>query len=840
MAEPALELFETVRRDVRHAARALRRSPVFTLVAAATLAVGIGAAIAVWSVLDAVVLRPLAYPEPDRLVSVLHPATVPGMGESRWGLSAAGYFHFSDRGRTLADLGAYVTGEATITGDGDAETVRTGRVTHTLLPILGAQPAAGRLLLPDDDVPGAAPVALLGYDLWQRRYGGDPGIVGQRIQLHGGAVEIVGVTARGFNLPRPGPFAGSAELATFRVDLWFPLRLNPAAPALNSHPYSGIGRLAPGASAADAQRELAALTSRFPDEFPSVYSAAYLDEYGFGVEVSPLRDSLLGPTIPRMLWLILGAVVLVLAIALANVGNLFLVRSETRAKEVAIRAALGASRSRLVGHALAESLLLAALGGLGAVVIAAGGLQALVRLAPRDVPRLGDVHLNGEGLVLAIGVALAAGLAFAAIPMLRHAARAARLREGTRGAGGSGASRGVRDGLVVVQVAMALVLLVGAGLMVRSFAALRGVHPGLEASGVSTFELLLPRDRYPDDARTAQFHRTLQERIAAVPGVRQVGATTVLPLRDMGTACRMVFRPDLAYPAGEEPPCVPTPKVTPGFFQALGIPVRGRIPEWRDAEPGRGVAVVTAELAQRLWPGQDPLGRTINSSGSGPDAPVYRIVGVVHGLRGAGLDAAATEAVFYPPVAAGDDGWWSPMRRTTYVVSASPVAGAGLAASVRQAVRDLDDRVAVANPMAMEDVLSRSTARVSFILTLMGVAAGIAMLLSAVGLYGVVSYLVSQRRGEIGIRMALGARETQVARMILMQSVRLAVAGAAIGLVAAVAGTRLMRALLYEVSPTDPLIFAAVAGVVLVIAIAASIGPAWRAARIPPAEVLGE
>ncbi len=261
-------------REVRHAARALRRSPVFTIVAATTLAVGIGATIAVWTILDAVVLRPLAYPRPDRLVSVLHPATVPGMGESRWGLSSVGYFYFASRSRTLADLGAYATGEATITGEGDAESVRTGRVTHTLVQILGAQTAVGRLLLPDDDAPGAAPVAMIGYDLWQRRYGGDPGIVGREIQLHGGAVQIVGVTARGFNLPRPGPFAGSAELATFRVDLWFPLRLNPAAPALNSHPYSGIARLAPGASAEDARLELAVLTSRLPDEFPSVYSAA--------------------------------------------------------------------------------------------------------------------------------------------------------------------------------------------------------------------------------------------------------------------------------------------------------------------------------------------------------------------------------------------------------------------------------------------------------------------------------------------------------------------------------------------------------------------------------------
>jgi predicted permease len=531
-------------------------------------------------------------------------------------------------------------------------------------------------------------------------------------------------------------------------------------------------------------------------------------------------------------------VLLLLVTAFANVGNLFLIRSATRAREVGIRAALGATRARLAGHALSESLLLAAVAGVGAVAIAGGGLQMLVRFAPRDVPRLADAHLHGTAVAVAFGAALLAGLVFASIPVLRHSVRATRLRSGTRGAGTSGVSRALRDGLVITQVALALVLLVGAGLMLRSFTALTAVHPGLQAQGVSTFELLLPRDGYPDDARTAQFHRTLHARLAAVPGVRRVGATTVLPMRDMETACRMVFRPDEPYAAGLEAPCVPTPKVTPGFFEALGMRVRGRIPEWRDAVPGHGVAVVTAELAERLWPGQEALGRTINSSGSGVNAPTYEVVGIVHGLRGAGFDAPATEAVFYPPVAAADDAWWSPMRRTTYVISASPAGREGLIEAVRQAVAGIDARVAVANPMRMEAVLQRSTARQSFILMLLGAASGLALLLAAVGLYGVVSYLVSQRRGEIGIRMALGARVSQVAGMVMMHSVRLAIIGAAIGVAAALAGARFMRAMLFEVSPTDPLIYVAVAAAMLLIAAAASVGPARRAARVAPADAL--
>jgi predicted permease len=833
-----IELADTVRREVRQAARALLRSPVFTIVALVTLALGIGATTAVYAILDAVVLRPLPYAEPERLVSVLHPATVPGTGDSKWGMSSAGYFFFARENRTLSDLGVYVTGESTITGDGTAEVVRTGRLTHNLFTILGARPAAGRLLLPDDDVRGAPSVVVLGWDLWQGRYGGDRDVVGREIQLSFGPATVIGVTERGFNLPRPGAFASATDLAGFRVDLWMPLQLNPAARAVNSHPYSGIGRLAPGATAEDAQRDLAALTRRLPDEHPSAYSALFMNDYRFGMAVEPLRESLLGPTIPRMLWIILGAVALVFIIAFANVGNLFLVRAEARAREVAIRTALGAARTRLAAHALAESLLLTTIAGAAAVAIAAGGLGLLVRLAPRDVPRLAEAALSPSALMLAVALTLLSGITFGLIPILRGAAGSSRLREGARGSSASRGQRATRNALVITQVALALVLLTGAGLMVRSFAHLMDVRPGIDPAGVLTFDLVLPSDGYGDDARAAEFHRQFQERLGGLPGVTAVGATTHLPLRNFGTTCTLVFRPDEPFPPGLEPPCVATPQVTPGFFDALGMTVQGESSEWSDIMRRHGVAVVTGALAQRLWPGQEAIGKTINSNGSGPDVPIYRVIGVIPEFRGAGLDQPPTEAVFYPPMSSSDGRWWNPMRGATYAVRTAGGEPTQLMAAIRSAAREMDERVALANPMTMDAVMSRSMARVSFILLLMGLAAAIALLLSAVGLYGVVSYLVSQRRGEIGIRMALGARVPQVAAMVMMQSVRLAILGALIGLAGAFAGTRLMRALLFEVSPTDPVIFSAVAASVLLIAAIASIGPARRAARIPPADAL--
>ncbi|HKG94601.1 MAG TPA: ABC transporter permease [Gemmatimonadaceae bacterium] len=827
-------------RETRRALRSLRRSPSFSLIAFVTLALGLGATTAIYTILEAVVLRPLPYRGAESLVSVMHPTTVPGTGESKWGMSAAGYFYFKRQNRTLADLAGYTTGYTTVAGragEGEAERVRYGGVTASVFGVLRARPAVGRLILPDDDRPGAATVAVLDYDFWRRRYGGDPAVVGRTVETSAGPVQVVGVAERGLNLPKPGPFEAANDLAGFHVDMWIPLQLDDTARAVNSHQYSGIARLEPGVRADEAQADLAALTRRLPELFPSAYSQGFMDEYHFRMGVIPLRDEVLGERITRTLWVLFAAVGLVLVIACANVANLFLVRMETRRRESAVRSALGADRAQMAVHYLAESLLLTATAGAAGVAVAWGALRLMLALAPGDIPRLGEVGLSWTAVAFAAALSIGAGLVFGLFP-LQARVDMATLREGSRGLSASPRRRAVRDGLVVAQVALALMLLAGAGLMIRSFARLRGVQPGLDARGVLVFTVAIPGSKYKTSDDAAAFHRDFQARLAALPGVQEVGATTGLPLRDFGAGCAVVFREGRPYAPGEEAPCVAVPKATPGFFRALGIQVQGRAPDWSDVASRSGAIVVTKALADRLWPGEDPIGKGLNSGGMGPNVGWYRVVGVVPSLHAAGLDKPPTEMVFYPSVATPGTYLWGAMRGATYVLRTSSAQPTALVPSVRRLLSEIDPQVPLVNPGPMTGVVERSMARASFIMTLLSVAAGMALLLSAVGVYGVISYVVAQRRAEIGVRIALGARLSQVARLVVMQSVRLAVAGIAIGLAGALAGTRAIRSLLFEVSPTDPLVLAAVALVLLAIAVAASFAPARRAAGVNPVEAL--
>jgi putative ABC transport system permease protein len=533
-----------------------------------------------------------------------------------------------------------------------------------------------------------------------------------------------------------------------------------------------------------------------------------------------------------------GAVGVVLLIACANVANLFLVRAESRRRESAVRAALGATRSQMVAHHLVESLMVALAAGALGVGCAIVLLRALVAIAPSDLPRLAEVGVHWTAIALGLALSIVAGIVFGLYPALRKIDTES-LREGSRGLSASPRQRAVRNGLVVAQVALALVLLAAAGLMARSFGALRAVRPGLDPSGVLAFSIALPGTKYRTMEESAAFHRELQSRLAALPGVREVGAATGIPLRDMGAGCAVVFREGRPYGPDEEAPCVQVPRVTPGFFAALGIPVQGRAPEWRDVDAGTGAVVVTKALADRLWPGEDPIGKGMNSNGPNvTESGFYRVVGVVPELRAAGLDKAPTEVVFYPVVQLPRTWLWGPVRGPTYVVRTGLDDPAALTGSVRRVLAELDPQVPLANVTTMEEVVTRSMSRVSFIMLLLGVASAIALLLSAVGIYGVISYLVGQRRGEIGVRIALGAPASQVATMIVGQSLRLALAGIAIGLLAALAGTRVLRSLLFEVSPTDPVVLAAVAALLVALAALSSFAPARRAARVDPIEAL--
>jgi len=832
-----MDVLDASRRELRQGARALARTPAFSLVALATLALGLGATAAIFAVLDAVVLRPLPYPEPDRLVSIMHPVSGKAVTSDKpWGVSPAGYFYFRREAHSLAASGIYLTTTLAVRSPGGAERVQAGAVTASLFDVLGARAAAGRLLDAADDVPNGPAVVVLGYGYWQRSFGGNPSIVGRTIDVEGVPRLVIGVAARGADLPMPSAFASQADLAGLAVELWVPLQLDPAARPVNTHPYSMLARLEPGATIADAQRELAALTNRLPEIAPSAYSAAFMQQYHFGMAVTPLKEQVLGST-ARVLWVVFAAVGLVLLIAAANVTNLFLVRLEARRREAAVRSALGAGRSHLAVHYLAEALLLTTSAGAAALVLAWAGLHVFVALAPASIPRVASVAFGWPTAAVTAGLSIVLGVAFGLAPLTTvGGVDIATLREGGRGLTASRTRRVVRDALVVAQMTLALVLLAAAGLMLRTVGQLRQVKPGFDPQRAIAMHVHLPWTRYQGWQPVAAFHRALQERIAALPGVQSVGgADEFIPLASPGF-CSVVWVEDRPLAPGEEPPCVKVAEVEPGYFSALGIPVRGRLPGWHDAEAGTGAVVVTRALAERFWPGENPIGRGIKGNGSRP--PFYRVVGVSGDLRGDGLEKPPVEAVFFPIIPMKDAWLWNPPNDLELVVRTSLDDPTSVIAAIRRAVAELDPLVSVDDVRTMRSVVAHSLARVSFILALLGIAALIALALSAVGTYGVIAYLVAQRRSEIGLRMALGARAAQVTGMVVGHSLRLAGVGAIAGIVAALATTRLLASLLYGVRPTDPLTFVAAPVFLLAVAALASMAPARRAARVDPVEAL--
>jgi len=830
------EFWRTLARESRHAVRALTRQRAFTVVAFCTLALGIGATTAMYAVLDAVVLRPLPYADADRLVAVLHPAVVPGSGERHWGVSPGGYIHFARDTRTLEAFGIYRTYSFTVTSGGDAELARVANATHTMFDVLGARAVYGRLLNADDDAPGAPQTVVLSYEYHQRRFGGDPGVVGRNLETVFGSFPIIGVANPGLTLPMPGPFADASDLAGFGVDLWMAARIDAAGPFYNNHPNVGVGRLKPGVTAEAAQVEFATLLSRFPEQMPAAYSERFITNYNFRVRVAALRDAVLGPKVPRALWMLFGSVLLVLVIAAANVGNLFLVRMESRRREVAVRAALGADRVHLAAHHLAESLLLCGAAGLAAIGIAWATLKLLLRIAPTDVPRLHAVALTPQAALVAFGIAVVIGVVLGLVPLLRRDLDVGALRDGGRGMSGSVRQRAVRGALVVGQVALTLMLLAATGLMWRSFAALRQVQPGFSTERTLAFEVSLPFSAYDTREKAIVAYRQLAERLAALPGVEAVGGGP-LPLQDFGTGCASVFREGRPAESGEKAACVPSPTALPGYFEAMGITVVGRTPTWSDLDARTQPAVITRALAERLWPGEDAIGKGLGNNGSDAVA-FYRVVGVIPELRAESLDLPPTEAVFYPATSLEANQRTDAINDLALLVRVSRGDPLALMPQVRDAVRAIDANIPIIAPRTLVSVAARSMARTSFTLALLGFAGMLGLVLSAVGLYGVVSYLVQQRRGELGVRLALGATSRGVLRLVIGQSLRLGLVGVSLGLLGAFATNRALQALLFEVRAGDPVVLLGVAVLLVATVTLASWAPARRASRIEPVEAM--
>jgi len=817
-------------RDLGQALRGLVHRPAFAAVVVLTLGLGIGATTAIYALLDAVVLRPLPYPNAARLVYIEHP--VPGVEtNAKWRMSQAGYFFFRKNSQALEDIALYNKGEASLVTPDAAERIRAAEVSGNFFEVVGARPFLGRSFTDTDNRPNAAPVAMLGYAFWRQRFNGDSRVVGTSVSLGSMPVTIVGVAPPKLDLP------------DYQAQVWIPLELDPDAPAMNSHYLDAIGRLRPGVTVAAAQADAARLTSRLPEEFPIAYSPGFMRESRFSVLVSPLADIVIGG-MSRTLWILLGAVSIVMLIAFANVANLFLVRAEARRRETDIRLALGADRLHLAGHYVTESTLLSLMGGVLAVGLAYGAIRVLLVLNPSSVPRLAELSLSWQAGVVALVLSLGAGMVLGLLPLTRLALRGDRvstLREGGRTQTASRGQLSARSALVVAQMALAVVLLAAAGLMVRSFQRLRSVQPGLDPSGVLTFEVSLPYSRYVPRVRGSaaylpvfRYHRDLARQLAALPGVSSVGMTQALALKD-GDGCALVFVKGKAY-TRENAPCVGNVIAGPGYFTTLGIPVRGRVATWADVDEQTGAVVVSKALADHMWPGEDPIGKELRPGGA--VEPWYHVVGVTGDVLTRGLDQPASEIVYYPMVPIEGAPLWSPPTHMTVAIRTRTTDPLSLGPTARRIVTGLDREVPVANVQTMQTIVERSTATATFAMLLLGVAGGMALVLSAVGVYGVISYTVTQRRPEIGVRMALGAQSAQVGRMVVAQSLRLAAAGIAIGLVGAFATTRVLQSLLFGVSPTDPVTLGGVTVILVMLGALAAYAPARRATKVDPVEVL--
>ncbi len=821
--------------DIRQATRRLLSSPGYAIVAVLTLAVGIGASVAIYTVIDHVLLHPMPYPDPDRLVRVKSPVPMVGP-DVEWETSTAEYFYFREHATTVDAVADYFLDSGTLQTPDGPQRVYVASGTASLLPLLGARPVLGRLFDDRDDRPDAPFVAVLSHGFWERQFGGDRGVIGTTVRLQDQPVEVIGVMAPGVELPpEPGQeFAANA-------DLWVPMQIDPAGPFYNSHTsHRMLLHLRPGVELSRAQAEFSSLVPGLPDAYPTAYGEKFI-ENGFTARLYPLKDYVVG-SIAGNLWIVFGAVGLVLLIALANAANLFLVRTEGRRREIAVRAALGAGRGAIARHFLAEGAVLSGLGaGLG-LLIGYAGLSWLLTVAPAGLPRLDEVRFGGSVFIFATGVAVLVAVCLSAVPVF-HAGRVqgiAALAEGGRGGTASRERQRARSTLVVTQVALALVLIVGATLLLESFRRLRDIDPGFRADGVLTVRLSASPNRY-DRERIWGFYHEVLERVRALPGVESAGMVNDgLPLSGFGCTVQ-AFEDPAVYERlhqANEGTCAGQSPATPGYFETMGIPLlRGRTfrPSDNDA-PSTGAVVVSRAFADRFWPGEDPIGKGVAPNGMS-EGPFYHVVGLVGDVPAETVEGEKGVAIYYPIEAIPPSHAWWPygMDLVVRTRTGEPTA---LVPATRRAVLAVDPTVPVFDPQEMQAILDQSMSRLSFTMVLLGVAAAVALFLAAVGLYGVISYLVTRRTSEIGVRMALGAEPASVQRLVVRGSLLLVGFGLGAGVLGALAATRVLTSLLYGVRPTSPTAYVAAAAVLAAVAVLASWIPARRASRVDPVVAL--
>jgi predicted permease len=821
---------ETLSRTLKQVVRKLLRAPLFTLVAAATLGIGIGANTAIFSLVHGVLLTPLPFPESDRLVGVWH--TAPGLNFDEVNQSPALHFTYLDEGRTFEEIGIWDNQRVSITGLEQPEEVMAIVVTEGTFPALRVQPFLGRRFSAEDVAPGSPETVILSYGFWRSHFAGNTNVLGQTLRVDGITREIIGVMPEDLQFLDYGPA------------LYLPLQFDRAALFVGNFSYRGLARLKPGVTLEEANADVARMIPLAPQLFPGGVTLQMLEDARFAPNLRPLIVDAVGD-IGEVLWVLLATVGIVLLIACANVANLFLVRAEGREREVAVRTAMGASRRQVAWEFLNESIVLGLFAGIAGIGLAWGGLRFLRSMGPSSIPRLDEVTLNGPVLLFTLAISLGAGLLFGLFPILRQGRinLASALKEGGR-SGSSGRERHrARRALVVGQMALALMLLMGSGLMIRSFQALRSVGPGFgEPGDVLTVRASIPSAEVEDPVETAQAQQLIHRRLEEVPGVTGVGVGTSVPM-DGWNSGDPVYVEEFPVPEGQLPPLRVLEWVGEGYFETLQIPLlAGRTLNWGDANELGRVVVVSESFAREYWDTPaDALGRRV---GTGLSAGQWReIVGVVGDVHKFGVDQDPPVQVYWPALV---EGLWEELtgerimaqRSMVFAIRSQRVGSSEFLREVREAIWSVNANLPLGSVRTMAELTQRSMGRTSFTLAMLGIAAAVAMLLGAIGIYGVVAYSVSQRTREIGVRMAMGAMRGEVARMVLRQGMAMAAAGIAVGLAGSIGLTRLMEALLFGVSATDPLTFVAVSVGLAAVALLATYLPARKAARIDPVEAL--
>jgi predicted permease len=813
---------ETWWHDLRHGLRVLASQPAFTAVAVASLALGIGANTAIFSVTNALLLRPLPYEDADRIAILWQRS--PGLGVQQDWFSTGQYLDIRADNQVFSDVAATIGASFNLTGRGAPERIDGARVSASLFPLFGAKAAAGRVFTADEDKPGKPPVVILSNGFWKRRFGSDPSVVGRSLTLNGTSFTIVGVMAADFVFNKEiMPAVNGIQ----NVDLLLPLPLNETARAnRGGEDFNIFAKLKPGVTVEKTQADMNVLAARMKRDYPQNYPP----NGGLTVSVVPLISQVVGD-VRLALYVLLGAVGLVLLIACGNVANLLLSRGAVRQKEMAIRAAVGASRERIVRQLLTEAVLLAALGGLLGLALAIGAVKALSSFGPANIPRLTEIGIDARVLVFTFTISLVTGVVFGLVPALRASRLDLNdvLREGGRSAVGTSAfglgHQQLRKLLIAGEIALSLVLLIGAGLLVRSYERITNANPGFDAANVLSLRTALPGFKYKTPEAVIGFYKQLEDRIAALPGVQYVGSNYLLPLSSVALGWEPItVEGYVPKAAGEDLIIASSGYVSPDYFRAMGIPLlEGRFFDDRDVRDAPDAAIVDDKLAERFWPGQDAIGKRMRRGDSGPWRTV---VGVVADTKQYEVDGEPPITAFYPNRQLGVG--------TRYLVIKTKSDPRSLVGPVTREVQALDADLPVYDVNTMEERLADSFARRRFSMFLLGVFAACASLLAAIGIYGVVSFWVSQRTRELGIRAALGARQHDIMQLVIGQAVVLVGIGIGAGLVAAFGLTRVMQRLLFGVSATDAVTFALLAVVLGVVALVASYVPARRAAGVPP------